>query len=169
MSDQIESFKVGNLDLGGLTDADLAPKSTAEVNSDKVSFLRQPGKYNFVVKERTLSTPEGLKDGAGKQWGSIKILAAEKETGRLVKGFVHVPLESVVYTSKAGKTSNVKTQIFSRLIQSVTGTPLALSDISGTVQNLQNIITEGTEFTANVNYRRDHVSYLVDRDWETNG
>ena len=46
------------------------------------------------------------------------------------------------------------------MIQSVTGTPLALSDISGTVQNLQNIITEGTEFTANVNYRRDHVSYL---------
>jgi hypothetical protein len=154
MSDtNLTSFAVGNLDLSGIEEADL-------VNTRKTNpgYLTKAGKYTFNIIESKLSQSEKLKDGAGKQWGSIYLKAQEVETGRIMTGFVSVPVESLVYTSKAGNPSKVKTQIFCRFLESLIGKSIAKEDIAGQVADLHNLLDNGT-ISAAVDYTRDHVRF----------
>lgn len=152
MSDNLTSFAVGNLDLSGIETADLETKPISP------GYLTKEGRYTFNIIDSKLSMSEKLKDGAGKQWGSIYLKVQEAETGRLMTGFVSVPIESLIYTSRAGKPNKVKTQIFSRFLESLLGRSVTKEEIGGHVSNLHNLLENGT-ISASVAYKSDHVRF----------
>ncbi len=159
-------FEVTSLDLSGLTDEDLADTGS---NKPFMKFLKEKGTYGFTIIEAS-RTKEDKLDGAGKKWGSMRILASTDGPGAttgLIKGFLDVPLESALYTSKAGSTSNVKTKIFVRAIESVTGTKVLTADIPSTVSQLDSILVPGATFRASVAYKGDRITRENDKFYIT--
>lgn len=148
------SFKVGKLDIGTFNESSEKPRAS----DGKPRFINKPGMYNLVVETYTLQADDRQKDGAGKQWGRLTIKAKDAATGYGVTGFVDVPLETLVYTSKSGTTSNVKTRIFQDFVQALTGNRPAPQGIAAAVNGLSDILV-GSTFTAKVGYDRDYVSY----------
>lgn len=149
----LESFDVSKLDISGVSDADL------QGSSDRPRFIREPGIYNLEIVDHKLYASEGHKDGAGKQWGSVLLKAQEVGTGAMVSGFVSVPLETLVHTSRDGKTSTVRTGIFTSLVRSLTGQKISTEQIPEHVQNLSALLTGGT-IRARVGYAGDYVNYI---------
>jgi len=153
---ELESFEVKSLDLGGLTDADVSSP-----NDQRVRFLIEPGSYNLNIIDHKLYM--GKKDAAGKQWGSVLLTVQEPSSGRILKDFVSVPVESLVYTAKSGNTSKIKTQIFVNLIGAITGKKPALSEVAEYVANLSNILT-GASIRASLGYKNDTVRFVGENE-----
>ena len=149
---ELPSFSVGALDVSGITDADLK-------RNEKRRYLRNPGAYNLEVVEFKLFASDKMKDGAGKQWGSALVTAKDEDTGYHVQDFIAVPLETAIFTSKSGTTSDVKTKIFCNFIESLTGTRPAVADLQEVVAGLPDLL-EGGKFTATIGYPGDHLNYL---------
>ncbi len=154
----MSTFQVGTLDLSTLTDADLKGDRN-DASSGRISMLKTPGDYTFMILERKLL--EGRADGAGKRWGTASILASENESGKAIRIFVDVPLESAMFTSQAGTASVVKTKIFTNLVSSVIGTQVRVADLQETVNTLGDILTPGAQFRATVKFKRDHISRIA--------
>lgn len=148
------TFRVGALDLGNFGDMGSSPKSS----SDKPRFLNKPGTHQLKISSYEMIVTDRQKDGAGKQWGRLRINASDVGTGYQVTGFIDVPLESLVYTSKSGTTSKVKTQIFLDFIQSLTGNRPNPQGIAAVINGLSDLLDNGT-FTGRVGYSGDYVSY----------
>lgn len=153
-------FEVTGLDLSGLTDEDLQDTRPANNNKDFLSFLKTPGAYTFTILEAGRVAEDKL-DGAGKKWGSFRILASADGEGaktNVIKSFLDVPVETAVYTSKAGTTSKVKTQIFVKAMSAIMGKKILTADIPGVVSDLSSIIVPGATFRASVKYKNDHIT-----------
>ena len=150
-NNSLPSFDVSKMDLSGVDNEELQQTVTSQVR-----YLKKPGSYDLKIISAKLYTPENKKDKAGKQWGSIHLIA-ENADGYRVSDFVDVPIEALLYTGNGGKTSAVKTRIFSALIQAVTGEAVLTENIPNIVQNLSGILTEGAMFRASLKYRGDVV------------
>lgn len=153
MTSSIQAFEVSSLDLSG---ADSLSSSRGEPK--KAGPIYKEGVYNLKIKSFNLESNPKLKDGAGKQWGQVRLHATDIETGRDVYGSVSVPMEALLFTNKKGQTSNVKTKIFLDLIESATGERLAPKQIQQAVIDLPKILTNAT-ITAKVGYGRDAVIF----------
>jgi hypothetical protein len=132
---EVQTFNVGTLDLGGLTEDDLISQTKTTPSKQFAGYITKEGTYNFSVESYKLVTNPKLKDGA-----------------------ISVPLESLLYTSKSGSTTDVKTKIFCNFIQSITGNQVRPEEISGIVQGLPSLLTGG-QFRAKVGARGDRVTY----------
>ena len=152
------NFTVTDLDLSGFSDEDLQSERTA-----RMRFLKTPGTYNFTITEATFGASKV--DGAGKKWGSLRLLATENGSGDVIKTFLDVPMESAVYTAKNGNTSKVKTQIFVRAMQSLLGSTIMAADIPSVVKNLETITAPGATFRASVKYKSSRIT--KNKDTET--
>jgi len=155
---EVQTFNVGTLDLGGLTEDDLISQTKTTSSNQFAGYITKEGTYNFSVESYKLVTNPKLKDGAGKQWGAIYLQGKDLESGRIATGFISVPLESLLYTSKSGSTTDVKTKILCNFIQSITGNQVRPEEISGIVQGLPSLLTGG-QFRAKVGARGDRVTY----------
>ncbi len=144
----LESFKVSSIDFGTMQETDLNGKSAKPFN------LRTPGEYTFKVVSHSLYATEKMKDGAGKQWGSALIRVADVASGNVMSDFVSVPLETLTYTSPSGKTSNVRSQIFARLVSALEGGKrVSINELRNKAENLHNLLKEGATFTATAYYK----------------
>jgi hypothetical protein len=155
----LEAFTVNSLNLGSVTDEDLAPAAKTSFPG----FLQEPGIYDLTITQRVLS-PKLRPDAAGNNWGSLMIVAEDNNTKKLVKGFIDVPIDSLEYTAKSGKTNTIKTQIFTRLASSLTGGTVRTADLKGVIENIGELAKPGTSFKARVGFKRDRVSYVGDSE-----
>jgi hypothetical protein len=149
----LTKFEIGSLDLSGVTDADFA--SASKSDNKGPGQLRTPGKYTLEITDVTLR--EGRPDGAGKKWGSILVKTIDTESKKTFNFFLDVPVETLLYTSKAGKTSKVKTQIFVNFLGAVLGTRPSTSELQNIISNLPEVLTNGQSFRTSLNYKRDHI------------
>ncbi len=150
------------LDMSGVTDADLV-QTTKFTNRPK--FLREPGVYDFTLTG--VQVLDGRVDGAGKKWGTLRLVATEAKSGNIQRGFVDYPIESAMYTSKAGNPSSVKTKIFTSLVSSILGKPVKASELPKLVANIESTIVPGAQFRASVTYQHDHIERVSNGDTAT--
>lgn len=153
-------FTIGNLDLSGITDADLVNKS------DKVRFLKKPGRYNFTITETKFSKEESIRrDAAGNRWIGLMVAASTEVEGNtyLVKDFVDVPLDSGTYISQAGKPSLGKLKILQSFLSSVAGRALGVNELPAAMANLTNLA--GKTLGANVKYKADHIRRVAENEY----
>lgn len=151
-------FTVTSLDLSGISDEDLKD-SRPSSNQNFIKFLKDEGTHTFTIIEATRM--EDRKDAAGKLWGSVKIMASADGAGAstgMIKTFLDVPVESALYTAQNGNASKVKTQIFVRALESITGQKVLTADIPSHVSNLDNLLAPGAVFKASVKYKNDHIT-----------
>lgn len=157
----VTEFKIGDLDLGGATNSDIGKFNNR---------LRDPGTYNFVIKSHKFHINPKQRDAAGKQWGSLQLnvetVNAAGYKSEMI-GFVPVPLETVMYTGKSGKTTPVRTNIFCSFIEALTGERPGLQSVKAAVTSLPEILKASAAFTATVAYDSDHVEYQGKVDNET--
>ncbi len=144
----MESIKVNSLDIADVTDADLQP----------TTYLREPGKYNFQVLDYQMGIKKSP-DGAGKRWGWLRINVRDLASGALASGFIDVPVDSLVFTSNNGKTTNAKSGIFKSFLSSLGIKNVSVSNIAEHINNLGSILDARPEFTATIGYSQDHVMY----------
>lgn len=151
---ELESFQIGNLDLGDMTENDLRGTNQSEFRG----YITSPGLYDLTVSSFKMVNNPKMKDGAGKQWGSVYLQARDNVSGKVVSGLVSVPVETLIYTSKAGSTSKVKTKIFSDLVGSITGADLKPQEIGQAVKDLP-LTLQGAQFKGRVGASGDRVTY----------
>ncbi len=158
----MSKFQVSStLDLTGITDADL--QSDRDNNpANKPRLLNVEGTYNFVVAERRVL--EGRVDGAGKKWGTLLLKLTEKETGNIVRQFLDYPIESVLFTSRAGRTNTIKTKVFAQAAGSVLGKVVSTSQLPKITENIESTFAEGSEMRASVKYTTDHITRAYNGD-----
>jgi hypothetical protein len=92
------------------------------------------------------------------------LVAEDNLTKKIVKGFIDVPIDSLEYTAQSGKTNTIKTQIFTRLASSLTGTTVKTADLEGIIKNIGELAKPGATFKARVGFKRDRVSYVGDSE-----
>ncbi len=147
----MESIKVTSLDISDVTEADLASNQNA-------TYIKEPGLYNLEITDYQM----GMKkkpDGANKNWGWLRVVARDTETGSLVSGFLDVPVDALAYTSKDGKKSHVKSAQFKQFLISLGIKDVTISSLSKHINNLGNILDAKPTFKAILGYSNDHVAY----------
>ena len=146
----MESFAVTNLDISDVTE---------DMLKEKAPRINQPGKYTMRITGHKMGVGEKV-DGAGKKWGWVSVNTEDVESGRSFNIFLSVPIETLKYTSAAGKTSLIKTQIFKNFLKAIGVADLSIGSLMSHVNNLGSLLDGAPAFSATLNYRGDHVSYI---------
>lgn len=149
-NNEVSGFSIQSLDLSGISAEDIAPKERAK-------YIVEPGIYNLTVIGHKI-TKKIEKDGAGNRWGSILLKLQDQESGRLLQDFVTVPMDSLIYTSKSGKTSKVKAQQFVRFMSSIMGRDVKLNELGGLINDLSTNLENAT-LRASIGYTKDTVRF----------
>lgn len=146
----MESIKVTSLDLGNISDADLVNTSN--------TYIREPGRYTVAITGYKMGMKKSP-DGAGKAWGWLRINLADTTTGHLASAFIDVPVDSLVFTSNAGKTSNIKAQIMKNFLTAIGVENVSVNNLAGHINNLSTLLDAKPILTVSLGYNQDHVAY----------
>jgi len=146
----MESIKVTSLDIADVTEADL--------ESNVKTYIREPGNYNLEIIDYKMGMKKSP-DGAGKNWGWLRITFRDTESKAISSDFLDVPVDSLVFTSSEGKTSHFKSARFKQFLVSLGVEGVTINSLGKHINNLGNILDASPKFNAALGYNQDHVAY----------